>query len=118
MKDHEKAVTLMTDELHIKPYFDYKGGTIVGSSAHSTEPATTAHVFMIQSLLSRNKDVIYILPVRKLSEEDEHAKHIILSVAKIGLKVIAVITAMLGTQDDVLFCRNHSSEHRSSPSSG
>lgn len=94
MKDHEKTVTLMIDEIHIKPYFDYKGGTIVGSSAHSTEPATTAHVFMAQSLLSPNKDVIHILPVNKLSADvlHEHAKHIILSVEKIGLKVIAVIT--------------------------
>nr|XP_054927547.1 uncharacterized protein LOC129385210 [Dermacentor andersoni] len=62
MQDHEKTVTLMIDEIHIKPYFDYKGGTIVGSSVHSTEPATTAHVFMVQSLLSANKDVIHILP--------------------------------------------------------
>ncbi|KAH9374431.1 hypothetical protein HPB48_015728 [Haemaphysalis longicornis] len=85
---------MMMDEIHIKPYLDYKGGTIVGSSAHSTEPATAAHVFMIQSLLSPNKDVIHILPVSKLSADvfHEHAKHIILSVEKIGLKVIAVIT--------------------------
>ncbi|KAH9374426.1 hypothetical protein HPB48_021003 [Haemaphysalis longicornis] len=94
MQDHEKTVTMMIDEVHIKPYLDYKGGTIVGSSAHSTEPATAAHVFMIQSLLSPNKDVIHILPVSKLSAEvlHEHAKHIILSVENIGLKVIAVLT--------------------------
>ncbi|XP_077484882.1 uncharacterized protein LOC144094883 [Amblyomma americanum] len=94
MKDHEKTVTLMIDEIHIKPYFDYKGGTIVGSSVHSTEPATTAHVFMVQSLLSANKDVIHILPVSKLSAEilHEHAKNIIINVEKMGLKIIAVIT--------------------------
>ncbi|XP_072144652.1 uncharacterized protein [Dermacentor andersoni] len=94
MQDHEKTVTRMIDEIHIKPYFDYKGGTIVGSSVHSTEPTTTAHVFMVQSLLSANKDVIHIPPVSIMSAEilHEHAKNIILNVEKMGLKVIAVVT--------------------------
>nr|XP_054921687.1 uncharacterized protein LOC129382187 [Dermacentor andersoni] len=94
MQDHETTITLMIDEIHIKPYFDYKGGTIVGSSVHSTEPATTAHVLMVQSLLSANKDVIHILPVSKMSAEilREHAKNIILNVEKMRLKVIAVVT--------------------------
>lgn len=69
-------MTLMIDEIHIKPYFDYKGGRIVGTAAHSTEPATTAHVFMVQSLLSPNKDVIHKLPMCKMNAETlhEHAK--------------------------------------------
>jgi hypothetical protein len=35
----------MMDEIHIKPYFDYKGGNIVGSAHNSVVAATTAHVF-------------------------------------------------------------------------
>ena len=27
---HDKTITLMIDEIHIKPYMDYKGGNIVG----------------------------------------------------------------------------------------
>ncbi|KAH7933673.1 hypothetical protein HPB49_015558 [Dermacentor silvarum] len=94
MKDHEKTMTLMIDEIHIKPYFDYKGGRIVGTAAHSTEPATTAQVFMVQSLLSPNKDVINILPVCKMNAETLHerAKNIIINIEKMGLKVIAVVT--------------------------
>ncbi|XP_077512600.1 uncharacterized protein LOC144123693 [Amblyomma americanum] len=94
MESHEKTVTLMIDEIHIKPYFDYKGGSIVGSSANSQEAATTAHVFMIQSLLSANKDVIHILPVAKMNSEilHDYCKRIILEMESLGLKVIAVIT--------------------------
>lgn len=94
LKHHEKTVSLMIDEIHVKPYFDYKGGSVVGSSVHSTEPATTAHVFMIQSLLSPNKDVIHILPVSKMAAETLHGytKGIILKLEEIGLQVVAVIT--------------------------
>lgn len=61
---------------------------------HSTEPATTAHVFMIQSLLSPNKDVIHILPVSKMAAETlhEYTKGIILKLEEMGLQVVAVIT--------------------------
>ncbi|KAH9366007.1 hypothetical protein HPB48_016606 [Haemaphysalis longicornis] len=85
---------MMVDEIHVKPYFDFKGGSIAGSSAHSSEPATTCHVFMIQSLLSSNKDVVHILPVSRLSAETLHefTKGIILKMEEIGLMVVAVIT--------------------------
>ncbi|KAH9364939.1 hypothetical protein HPB48_017966 [Haemaphysalis longicornis] len=93
LEPHEKTVTMMVDEVHEKPYFDFKGDSIAGSSAHLSEPATTCHVFMIQSLLSSNKDV-HILPVSRLSAETLHefTKGIILKMEKIGLMVVAVIT--------------------------
>ncbi|KAH7960325.1 hypothetical protein HPB49_018722 [Dermacentor silvarum] len=72
MQPHEKTVTLMVDEIYIKPYFDYKGGNIVGSEANSQEAATTAHVSMVQSLLSSSKDVLHILPVSKVTVEILH----------------------------------------------
>lgn len=94
MQPHEKTVTLMVDEIHIKPYFDYKAGSIVGSAANSEEAATTAHVFMLQSLLSSNKDVLHILPVSRMTAEilHEFCKKVILEVESMGLRVIAVIT--------------------------
>ncbi|KAK8756868.1 hypothetical protein V5799_000430 [Amblyomma americanum] len=111
MEPHEKTVVLMLDEIHIKPYFDYKGGSIVGSSANSQEAATTAHVFMVQSLLSANKDVIHILPVSKMNSEilHEYCKKIILEVESMGLKVIAVVTDnnSLNRKMMSLFSRNH-----------
>ncbi|KAH7965137.1 hypothetical protein HPB49_004074 [Dermacentor silvarum] len=93
MQPHEKTVTLMVDEIHIKPYFDYKGGSIIGSAANSQEAATTALVFMVQSLLSSNKDVLHILPVSTMTAEilHEFCKKIILEVESMGLRFIGVV---------------------------
>ncbi|KAH9376237.1 hypothetical protein HPB48_014404 [Haemaphysalis longicornis] len=94
LEPHEKTVTMMVDEVHVKPYFDFKGGSIAGSSAHLSEPATTCHIFIIQCRLSSNKDVVPLLPVSRLSAEtlQEFTKGIILKMEEIGLKVMAVIT--------------------------
>lgn len=37
----------MMDEIYLKPYFDYRGGTVVGAFRNSSDPAKTAHVFMV-----------------------------------------------------------------------
>lgn len=49
----DKKATLMVDEIHIKPYFDYKGGNIVGAAYNCGEAATSAFVFMINSIMSK-----------------------------------------------------------------
>ncbi|XP_063244715.1 uncharacterized protein LOC134545879 [Bacillus rossius redtenbacheri] len=46
----ERHVVLMVDEIHIKQFLDYKGGNIVGSSFNSENAASSAHVFMVQSV--------------------------------------------------------------------
>lgn len=66
LQPHEHTVTLMLDEIHIKPCLDYKGGNICGAAVNSNEVATSVHVFMIQSLLSSFKEVAHILPVKTL----------------------------------------------------
>lgn len=40
LQPHEHTVTLMLDEIHIKPCFDYKGGNICGAAVNSNEAAT------------------------------------------------------------------------------
>ncbi|KAH6925923.1 hypothetical protein HPB50_012072 [Hyalomma asiaticum] len=40
LDERQRAVTLMLDEIHIKPFFDYKGGNIAGMN--SPEAATSA----------------------------------------------------------------------------
>jgi len=35
LKDHERFVTLLFDEIHIDPYMDYKGGNITGTSVNN-----------------------------------------------------------------------------------
>lgn len=66
MMEDEKTVTLMLDEVHIKPYLDYKGGTVTSASINTGEPATTAHVFTVQSQLPSSKDAVYILSVSRM----------------------------------------------------
>lgn len=94
MLDHERTVTLMMDEIHLQSFFDYKGGHITGAATNSTSPAKTAFVFMIQSLLSRNKDVVHILPVSKIDANILHSflRKLIIELEVSGLKVIAVIS--------------------------
>jgi hypothetical protein len=94
LQSHECYVTLMVDESHIKPYMDYKGGNLVGSAYDSQNLATTAHVFMIQSLLSPFKDVVHILPVNRM---DAHKLFKILEIVILGLQscgfeVVAIVT--------------------------
>ncbi|KAH8008675.1 hypothetical protein HPB51_000705 [Rhipicephalus microplus] len=93
LQAHEHTVTLMLDEIYIKPCLDYKGGNICGAAVNSNEAATSVHVFMIQSLLSAFKEVAHILPVKALQGEDLHCmlKKVILGLEEIGYRVIAVV---------------------------
>ncbi|XP_064120877.1 uncharacterized protein LOC135225533 [Macrobrachium nipponense] len=88
------TVTLMIDEIHIKPYYDYKGGSIVGSAYDRTEAATSAFVFMINSLFSGFKDVVHILPAKSMTAGNlfTFIKQIIIGLENIGFRVICVLT--------------------------
>jgi hypothetical protein len=84
----------MVDEIHIKPYMDYKGGNLVGSAYDSQNLATTAHVFMIQSLLSPFKDVVQILPVNRMDAHKlfKFLEIVILGLQNCGFEVVAIVT--------------------------
>lgn len=69
---HERNVTLMLDKIHLQQFFDYKEGRLTGASVNSTDPAKTAHVVMVQSLLSSFKDVAQILLVSKITAKELH----------------------------------------------
>lgn len=90
----DKTVTLMLDEIHLKPYFDYKGGNVVGSAFNSTEAATSAFVFMINSICSTFKEVVHIIPTKLIKAETLHSllKQVIIGLEEIGFKVICVVT--------------------------
>ena len=55
LSSNDKFVTLMVDEIHIKQYFDYKCGSVVGTAYDSIEAASSAFVFMLNSVLSKYK---------------------------------------------------------------
>ena len=90
----DKTVILMVDEIHLKPYFDYKGGNIVGSAFDSSEAATSAFVFMLNSVRSKFKDVVHIIPTKCMKAETLHniLKKVIIGLEKIGFTVFCVVT--------------------------
>lgn len=94
LDSNDKIVSLMVDEIHIKPNLDYKGGNIVGGSNNSTERATSAHTFMLNSVRSKYSDVAHILPVHTIKGEDLYTiiKKVIVGLEKIGFEVISVVT--------------------------
>ncbi|GBM55782.1 hypothetical protein AVEN_190362-1 [Araneus ventricosus] len=83
----------MLDEVHIKEYFDYKGGSISGMSYDSKTSAPSAQVFMVKSIVSQYKDV-HVLPVHTISGNDLHEfiKKVIIDLEDIGFIVIGIIT--------------------------
>lgn len=48
LNPHERGVTLMVDEIHIKSFVNYRVGNVCGSAFNTSEAATSAHVFMVQ----------------------------------------------------------------------
>ena len=84
----------MIDEIHLKPYFDYAGGSVIISAFDSNEAATSAYAFMVGSVLSQFRDVVHIIPVKSIKAETLHnmIRRVITGLEKIGLKVVCVIT--------------------------
>lgn len=82
----------MIDEVHLQAYFDYKAGFVTGAAVNSSSPAKTAHVFMIQSLLSSNKDVVHILPVAQIDARVLHdfLQKLIIDLEASGFKIVAL----------------------------
>lgn len=94
LKDHERFVTLMMDEIHLQASFQYKGGCVTGAATNSENAAKTAYVFMLQSLLSSNKDVVHILPVAQIGAKQLHdfLDLLIRKLEDIGIRVVAVVS--------------------------
>ncbi|XP_065298429.1 uncharacterized protein [Dermacentor albipictus] len=94
LNDRQRFVTLMVDEIHIKPYFDYKGGNITGAALNSSAAATSALVFMVQSILCQFKEVAHIVPVQRADAEDLHnlLRKVICGLEEIGYRVVCVVS--------------------------
>ncbi|GFW55724.1 THAP-type domain-containing protein [Trichonephila clavipes] len=70
-----------------------EGGNILGMAYYSEQAATSAYVLMIQSLLSPLKEVVHIMPVKKIDGEKLFAvKKTIVELDGIGFKVIGVVS--------------------------
>jgi len=70
LQPHERHVMLLLDEIYVNPKTTYKGGSVSGAAVNSPgEEATTVQTFMICSLLSANKEVVAMVPVKSLTAE-------------------------------------------------
>lgn len=94
LNENENNMILLFDEIHIKPFLDYKAGNMVGIACNNTLLATTAFVFMIVSVNSKFKEVVHISPVSKINHESlfNFIKSIILKLEQIGYKIFCVIS--------------------------
>ncbi|GFS82681.1 THAP-type domain-containing protein [Nephila pilipes] len=81
----------MLDEIHLKPYLDFKGGNILGMAYNSEEATTSTYVFIIQSSFT---EVVHIMPVKKIDGEKLFAvvKKFIMEFDVIVFKVIGVVS--------------------------
>nr|XP_042911089.1 uncharacterized protein LOC122272083 [Parasteatoda tepidariorum] len=65
------TVSLLLDEVHVKPAISYKGKALYGfaENAVNTE-ATSVQAFMVSSIFSTYKDIIGLVPVKNMSASD------------------------------------------------
>ena len=66
----DTTVSLLNDEIHLKPYIDYKGGNIVGLSDNSNEATTSGFPFMLSSVFSQYKNVGHVKSTKYLKVEN------------------------------------------------
>lgn len=94
LNEQQRYKTLMVDEIHLKPLFDYKGGNIAGIALNNAQAANSAFVFMVHSLMCKFKEVAHIIPVHKDNGEFLHnvLEDVIRGLEKIGYKVRCVVT--------------------------
>ncbi|KAH7953794.1 hypothetical protein HPB49_012390 [Dermacentor silvarum] len=115
LKDHERFVTLMMDEIPLQVSFQYKSGYVTGAATNSENTAITAYVFMMQSLLSSNKDVVHILPVANIEAKQLHdfLDQLIRQLEDIGIRVAAVVSDnnSINRKAMSFFCRSSHVEH-------
>ena len=90
----DTTVSLLVDKIHLKLYFDHKSGNIVGLSDNSNEAATSAFVFMPSMVISQYKDVVHVMPTKRLKAESlfDIIKHIIIGLEEIHFQVLSIIT--------------------------
>lgn len=94
LREREQHVILLIDEIHIKPYLDYKAGNIVGTAYNNASLAHSAFVFMIASVMSGFKEVVHISPISKIDHLVVFSliKTVITKLEEIGYKVFCVVS--------------------------
>ena len=93
LKPQELYVNVQLDEIHIRPCVTLKNGRLTGTNEEG-ETATSIHCFLISSLLSNNKDVVALVPAKKITAEKlcSLLKAVLKIVTSSGYSVISIIT--------------------------
>ena len=64
LPEHERYVSLMLNEIYVKPKVSYKAGTVEGFAENcDMSQATTVQAFMMSSILSSKKDIAALVPI-------------------------------------------------------
>ena len=93
LKPQELYVNVQLNEIHIRPCVTLKNGRLTGTNEEG-ETATSIHCFLISSLLSNNKDVVALVPTKKITAEKlcSLPKSVLKIVTSSGYSVISIIT--------------------------
>lgn len=95
LKDEEKIVALLLDEIYIDPHLQYKSNKITGFAENGDKGiARTVQSFMIKSVFGNFKEICKLCPVKSLKGDELYVmtKQVIKLVQSIGFKVIVIIT--------------------------
>ena len=94
----DATVLFLVDEIHLKQYFDYKEGSVVGSSYNSaSNAAKSVFAFMIRGIFSNHEIVVYLLRTCKMTADELYIimKKLVVGLESIGFKVIAALQTIM-----------------------
>ena len=86
---------MLHDEIHIKPCLSYQSGQLFGAANNQKEKvATRIQAFMISSIKSKNKDVVSLVPVARMTGQYlyELLRNVIINITNAGFIVNSVIS--------------------------
>lgn len=86
---NERFVILLMNEIDVKPYLDYNR-----ANSNAGTNLTTIYAFMIHSMYSNFRELIYILPVSRINQDSLHnvIKTIIINLEEAGYPVFCVVS--------------------------
>ena len=93
LQNHEKYVSLKIDEIQLKPKLELRGGSLEGFSENRPEElAHHVQAFMINSLRSKYKEMVKLVPVNRNTASSllENLNAIIDLVESIGFVIVCV----------------------------
>lgn len=95
LKEDDKLINILFDEIYVKPEVTYKSGKLEGMSATDvTQPATTILAVMYTSVLSKNKDVIGLFPIQNLTANylSDLIQKIVKDLTLMGYEILTLIS--------------------------